>query len=160
MILKGSVMPALELKIPPPVVALLNGVLMWLAVASTPWLDFVIPGRGLLALLAVLTGFLVSSLGFFLFRKVGTTVHPTKPSEATSLVIAGIYNLTRNPMYMGLLLVLLGWAIFLSNVVAFIFLPVFILYINRFQIVPEERALEEKFGSMYVAYKERVRRWL
>jgi protein-S-isoprenylcysteine O-methyltransferase Ste14 len=63
-------------------------------------------------------------------------------------------------MYMGLLLVLLGWAIFLSNVVAFIFLPIFILYINRFQIVPEERALEEKFGSMYIAYKERVRRWL
>jgi protein-S-isoprenylcysteine O-methyltransferase Ste14 len=160
MLFKGSAMSALELKVPPPAVALLSGGLMWLATMSMPWLNFTVPGRGLLAFIAALAGFVVSVLGFFSFRKVGTTVHPTQPSATTSLVVVGIYKLTRNPMYMGLLLVLLGWAILLSNAVAFLLLPLFVLYMNRFQIVPEERALEAKFGSEYGAYKERVRRWL
>ena len=72
----------------------------------------------------------------------------------------GVYALTRNPMYLGLLLVLTGWAIFLSNVLGFVFLPAFVLYISRFQIAPEERALTSLFGRDFVAYKSRVRRWL
>ena len=83
-----------------------------------------------------------------------------KPGETTALVAVGVYKLTRNPMYLGMLLMLIGWAIFLSNVVAFAFLPVFVLYINRFQIEPEERVLALKFGSEFAAYQTRVRRWL
>ena len=73
---------------------------------------------------------------------------------------SGVYTVTRNPMYVGLLLVLSGWAIFLSNVVAFIFLPVFVVYMNRFQIVPEEKTLASRFRRNFEAYQSRVRRWL
>jgi protein-S-isoprenylcysteine O-methyltransferase Ste14 len=72
----------------------------------------------------------------------------------------GIYAITRNPMYLGGLVILSGWAIFLSNALAFLFLPTYVLYINRFQIKPEERALTALFGQEYVAYQGRVRRWL
>lgn len=157
--MRGAVF-TLELKVPPPVVALLIGVLMWLVSRVVPWSEFTLPNRSLIALVAALAGFIVSSLGFFSFRRAGTTVNPTKPSATTSLVVVGVYRLTRNPMYVGLLLLLLAWATYLSSAVAFIFLPVFVLYINRFQIQPEERVLELKFGSEYAAYKGRVRRWL
>jgi len=63
-------------------------------------------------------------------------------------------------MYLGFFVVLLGWAIFLSNIVAFLLLPAFIFYMNRFQIGPEEKALVALFGQSFVAYKARVRRWL
>jgi protein-S-isoprenylcysteine O-methyltransferase Ste14 len=82
------------------------------------------------------------------------------PGASSSLVIRGVYTLTRNPMYLGFLLVLVGWAVFLSNTLAFLLLPVFILYMNRFQITPEERALASLFGQEFVVYKSRVRRWL
>ena len=83
-----------------------------------------------------------------------------KPGSASVLVDGGIYRLTRNPMYLGFFVVLLGWAIFLSNIVAFLLLPAFIFYMNRFQIEPEEKALVGLFGQTFVAYKTRVRRWL
>jgi protein-S-isoprenylcysteine O-methyltransferase Ste14 len=83
-----------------------------------------------------------------------------KPQSSSSLVISGIYALTRNPMYLGFLLVLLGWAIFLSNALAFLFLPAVIFYLNRFQIEPEETVLASLFGQEFVAYRSRVRRWI
>ena len=63
-------------------------------------------------------------------------------------------------MYLGLALILLGWAIYLGNIAALAGLPLFVLYINRFQIAPEERALAERFGAEFEAYRSRVRRWL
>lgn len=153
-------MSTLELKVPPPAVTLLTGVLMWLVARAAHFAAFAIPGRTEFAVGFALAGFLVSALAFFSFRRAGTTVNPTKPSETYSLVAAGTYKFTRNPMYLGLLLVLFGWAIFLSNAAAFVLLPAFVLYINRFQIEPEERALALKFGSEYGAYKAGVRRWL
>ena len=65
-----------------------------------------------------------------------------------------------NPMYLGLALTLLGWGVFLSNALAFVFIPAFIVYMNRFQIGPEERALEFLFAQDFLAYKAKVRRWL
>ena len=72
---------------------------------------------------------------------------------------AGIYRLTRNPMYLGFLWILPGWGIFLSNAPAFLVLPGFALSMNRFQIEPEERALTRLFGQAFVAYATQVRRW-
>jgi len=83
-----------------------------------------------------------------------------KPQSSSVLVVSGVYKLTRNPMYLGFLLVLLGWAVFLSNVLAFLLLQAFIAYMNRFQIEPEERALASLFGQDFADYKSRVRRWL
>jgi protein-S-isoprenylcysteine O-methyltransferase Ste14 len=74
--------------------------------------------------------------------------------------MSGIYRISRNPMYLGFFLLLTGLAIFLSNVIAIVILPLFILYMNRFQIEPEERVLTYLFGQEFVDYKLRVRRWL
>ena len=83
-----------------------------------------------------------------------------KPDSTSSLVVSGIYGYTRNPMYLGFLLVLLAWAIFLSNFVALALLPAFVVYMNHFQIGPEERALGSLFAQEYQAYLARVRRWI
>jgi protein-S-isoprenylcysteine O-methyltransferase Ste14 len=80
--------------------------------------------------------------------------------RASSMVTWGVYSRSRNPMYLGGLIMLLGWAVYVSNVLAFLLLPAYVLYINRFQIAPEERALTALFGQSYAAYQLRVRRWL
>ena len=87
-------------------------------------------------------------------------MNPLKPDTSSSLVGSGVYKLTRNPMYLGFLMLLLAWAIYLSNAFALLFVPMFLVYMNRFQIEPEERALTSRFGQEFVAYTRRVRRWL
>ena len=94
-----------------------------------------------------------------MFRREGTEVSPTSPANR-KLITIGPSRFTRNPMYLGLLLALLGWAAFLANPLALLLVPAFVLYINRFQIKPEERTLSALFGGEYGAYQERVRRWL
>jgi protein-S-isoprenylcysteine O-methyltransferase Ste14 len=151
---------ALELKVPPPVVILLSGVLMWLVKRAVPSWNFALPGHVLFGVLLIGVGLATGSVGVRTFRRAKTTTNPLKPESASSLVDWGIYAITRNPMYMGGLVMLTGWAIFVSNAFAFVFLPLYFLYINQFQIVPEERILTSLFGQEYVAYQGRVRRWL
>ena len=153
-------MHVLELKIPPVAVVLAAAALMWLVAWAVPAFKFQLPARDLVAMSFALAGAVTSALGVVSFRRARTTVNPMKPELSSSLVASGIYGLTRNPMYLGFLLVLLGWAVFLSSVLAFLFLPAFILYMNRFQIDPEERALAALFGQEFTAYKARARRWL
>lgn len=150
----------LELKIPPGVLVAFTGAFMWLASVAAPTAAFVIPSRSLGAALMMFMGVIISGMGFARFRRAKTTVNPMKPGSASVLVEGGIYRLTRNPMYLGFLVMLLGWSIFLSNIVAFLLLPAFIFYMNRFQIEPEEKALGALFGKSFLAYKTRVRRWL
>jgi len=123
-------------------------------------LQFRIPAADGLAASLVLAGFVVAILGVREFRKAGTTVDPRFPEKAESLVTDGIFRYSRNPMYLGLLCVLLGWAVYLANWPAFLFLPVFVAYMNRFQIRPEERHMLRKFGDAFSDYASRVRRWL
>ncbi len=151
-------MRALELKIPPVAVVIITAALMWLV--SRPAFGLLLPARRSLALGLVVAGAVISALGVVSFRRAGTTVNPIQPETAGSLVVSGIYRRTRNPMYLGFLLGLAGWAVFLSNALAFIFLPVFVLYLNRYQIRPEERALASVFGKDFAAYQSKVRRWL
>ena len=153
-------MRSLELKVPPPVLALVIAVFVWLVHRAAPSLDFAFPAHNLFAIILVVVGFATSMTGVLTFRHARTTTNPTKPEKSSSLVTWGVYSITRNPMYLGLFMILGGWAIFLSNVLAFLFLPVFVLYINRFQIKPEERTLTGLFGQDYVAYQGRVRRWI
>jgi protein-S-isoprenylcysteine O-methyltransferase Ste14 len=155
-----AAMSSLELKIPPPVVALFFALCMWLASSLVAPLElpFVLCVGAALTLVAV--GLVVSTAGVVSFRRARTTINPTKPMATSALVSGGIYRITRNPMYLGLLLELLGWAAFLANPLALLLVPAFVLYINRFQIKPEERTLSALFGGEYGAYQERVRRWL
>ena len=87
-------------------------------------------------------------------------MNPMKPDPTSSLVVSGIYRYTRNPMYLGFLLILLAWAAALSNLLALVSLLAFVLYMNSFQIVPEERILSSRFAQDYAEYRARVRRWL
>ncbi|MDQ6733456.1 MAG: isoprenylcysteine carboxylmethyltransferase family protein [Nitrospirota bacterium] len=153
-------MHVLELKIPPVALVLLVAALMWLASWDMPAFGFEFPSRHVLSVSMAVAGAIISGLGIVSFRQARTTVNPMKPDSTSSLVVSGIYRLTRNPMYLGFLLVLLGWAIFLSNALTFVFLPAFVFYMNRFQIEPEEKALHSLFGPQFVAYTSRVRRWL
>jgi protein-S-isoprenylcysteine O-methyltransferase Ste14 len=98
--------------------------------------------------------------GVYEFQKAKTTVNPTTPAAATAIVASGVYRISRNPMYVGFLLALTGWATFLAHPLPFLLLPVFVAYMNRFQISPEERVLSAKFGDEYDTYKRDVRRWL
>lgn len=150
----------LETKVPPPIVAVAVGVGMWLISAAVPHAGFAMGPRLIAAIAIALIGAAVAASGAAAFRTAQTTVNPLHPERASALVSNGIYRFTRNPMYLGLLLVLLGVAVFLWSLPALLGLPTFIGYIRRFQIVPEERVLEQKFGTEYVEYKRRVRRWL
>ena len=153
-------MRPLELRVPPPVVAALCAVIMWFAGQLTHALDFDFPGRFPLIVVLLVAGILVGGIALSLFARARTTVNPLKPTESSALVTRGVYRWTRNPMYLGMLIVLLAWAIFVANWLAFLGLPLFMLYINRFQIAPEERVLRERFGAQFDDYCGRVRRWL
>jgi len=150
----------LENRIPPPLVALCMAGLMYAAAWLVPALDAAVPGRKLVAGVLAAMGVLLDLAGVVHFLRTKTTVNPLKPSAASALVTRGVYKFTRNPMYLGMALLLMAWAIYLANVAALAVLPVFVLYMNRFQIAPEERALEARFGAEYSRYRARVRRWL
>jgi protein-S-isoprenylcysteine O-methyltransferase Ste14 len=151
---------ALELKVPPVALALILAAGMWAASVYTPSLTLAIPWRyGLVVTLSV-AGVTFALAGIIAFRRANTTVNPAKPQTTSTIIASGVYGVSRNPMYVGLLLVLTGWAFFLCHALAFLFLPVFVAYMDRFQIVPEERALCALFGSEYTTYMRSVRRWL
>jgi protein-S-isoprenylcysteine O-methyltransferase Ste14 len=153
-------MRALELKVPPPVVAGTLAFVMWrLAVAAPAWAVDV-PGRVPVAIAFVLAGLLIDASGLVAFLKAKTTINPLKPGATSALVTRGIYRYTRNPMYLGLLCLLTGWGVHLAHPAALVCVPAFVLYISRFQIAPEERALAAKFGAEYDRYRSLVRRWL
>ncbi|HEY3476643.1 MAG TPA: isoprenylcysteine carboxylmethyltransferase family protein [Anaerolineales bacterium] len=152
-------MSALELKVPPVAVLLLFALMMWLLSTYETSLSFLLPWSRAIALFVCCAGLAIGLGGVIAFRRANTTVNPITPEATTTMVTSGLYRFSRNPMYLGLLVVLTGWAIFLSHLVAFALLPLFVLYMNRFQIIPEERVLSAKFAHQFTAYKETVRRW-
>lgn len=153
-------MTNLELRVPPVGVVLVTAALMWLTAWLSPSLTWPLPGHQAVAITALVAGVLASLAGVMQFRRARTTVNPMTPAASSSLVVAGIYRWTRNPMYLGFLFALGAWAIFLANALSALFLPLFVLYMNRFQIVPEERALATRFGQQFEDYRRSVRRWL
>ncbi|SDH91532.1 methyltransferase family protein [Propionivibrio dicarboxylicus] len=150
----------LELKLPPPAVSLICGAGMWLGARAVPTLNIDWPGLGALAVLLALAGFGIDLAGLLAFRRQRTTVNPLSPHAASALVCTGIYRISRNPMYLGQVVFLAAWAAWLGNPIALIGLPACAAYLTRFQILPEERILAEKFGETYADYRRRVRRWI
>ncbi len=150
----------MELKIPPPLLALIFATTMW-GISKADILSVAVPGLTESLSLAILAlGLVTNILAVISFRRASTTVNPTKPETTTQLVSSGIYNMTRNPMYLGVLLVLLSWAIWLGSVLNVVVLFLFVWYITTFQIIPEEKALEKTFPETFNTYKSRVRRWI
>jgi protein-S-isoprenylcysteine O-methyltransferase Ste14 len=153
-------MRALELKVPPPVVALLTALAMWgvsrgSAVLASPELV-----RLPLAIALGAIGAAFDLSGLAAFRRAQTTINPMNPASTSSMVCSGVYRVTRNPMYVGLVFILCGWAALLWSWRALAGPLAFAAFIGRFQIAPEENALTTLFGAEYLAYKAKVRRWL
>lgn len=146
--------------LPPPLMALITGVLMWLVSRYPETVSEPVPGQLWLAILIAAGGLAIMLLAAWQFRRAGTTVNPMRPEDSSELVSGGIYRLTRNPMYLGDVFLLTGWGLYLSAPVALLLIPLFILWIDRFQIPGEEAALEARFGPAYRQYRERVRRWI
>jgi protein-S-isoprenylcysteine O-methyltransferase Ste14 len=153
-------MRQLELKVPPLIVVAIAALLMWAVAKATPRLTLPYPGRVLVASALLVSGIAIMLMGVLAFRKASTTVDPRFPENASHIVSSGIYRFTRNPMYLGMLVVLMAWMASLSNVGTIVGPVLFALYITRWQIVPEERVLAEKFGAEYEVYCKAVRRWL
>jgi protein-S-isoprenylcysteine O-methyltransferase Ste14 len=153
-------MSALELKVPPLLVALIVALAMGGIASSTPSLEVNGLVRAAVAIAVAAAGIAVGLAGIVAFRRATTTVNPMTPGKASSLVTGGIYRVTRNPMYVGVAIVLVAWALFLASPWALVGVPAFVAYLTRFQIVPEEKALASRFGDAYASYAARVRRWL
>ena len=153
-------MRLLEHRIPPPVVAGIIALAMWSASPTQSlWRDPWRPG-GIVALALVITGLAFDLRGLLAFLRARTSINPLQPHRASVLVTQGIYRVTRNPMYVGLLCQLAAWAVFLATPWAFAGPCLFVVAMNRFQIAPEERVMREKFGQDYEDFAARVRRWL
>jgi protein-S-isoprenylcysteine O-methyltransferase Ste14 len=151
---------SLELRIPPVLLAALAAFLMWLLSLATPPLAIENTPRLVLVAACLAASAITGLAGVIAFRRARTTVNPMAPEHCSALVESGIFRFTRNPMYLSLLLALLGWAVFLRNPWTSIIAIGFVLYMNRYQIRPEEQALGAAFGDAFEQYRLRVRRWL
>lgn len=150
----------LETRVPPPVVMLIAVVWIWGLRHAFPEMGVFIPGRRAICWALLGVGLLVAVAGVVSFRRARTTVNPMKPDTTSALVTGGIYRITRNPMYLGDVLILLAAVVFFSNPLGLAGVVLFIAWMNLLQIPAEERALRARFGAAYDAYRARVRRWL
>ena len=153
-------MPSLDLKVPPPAVALVVALAMWW-VSRYGLLEGVpLAWRVGAALVVAAVGAAFDVAGILAFGRAKTTVNPMKPEKSAALVNTGVFRITRNPMYVGMVFILLAWAVYLASPWALFGPPLFAAYITRFQIKPEERVLAARFGDEFASYTARVRRWL
>ena len=149
----------MALKLPPFLVFLIFGGFMYLLNVFLPVGYFDFFGRMLITKIFIVLGILIILIALLQFYRKKTTIDPSTPSKASVLVTHGIYNYTRNPMYLGMLLFLLAWGMWLGNAFNVLFAAGFVAFMNRFQIMPEESALSMKFGKYYDQYLVKVRRW-
>jgi len=149
----------MHLKLPPALVTLIAAIVMYVLARFLPFGDFDFTGRLYLMWVLLGLGFLIGLISLFQFFKSKTSIDPRDLKKATELVVNGLYKITRNPMYLALLLVLLAWGLYVPNAFNFLIVIFFVAYMNKFQIIPEEKALTEKFGKAYLIYLIKVRRW-
>ena len=148
----------LEHRIPPPVIGLIALVFMY---SLAQWLPgFSLPSHKIVALLVFAVGFYFGVSSFMMFRRENTTVNPLKPESASKLVVNGVLQYTRNPMYLSIALSLLAFGVYWQTTALIVVLPLWVGYMVRFQIKPEERAMKKLFGDEFDQYCQRVRRWI
>jgi len=133
---------------------------MWSISKYSLHTNFNLNGINILALVFLIIAIIMIVLSINKFKKNRTTISPLRPNKTSSLITSGIYNYTRNPMYLGLLLMLFSTALFIKNFISFLIIPLFVIFINKNQILPEEQILENIFGEEYRNYKKKVKRWI
>ena len=145
-------------KIPPPIVTLICGLAIYFS--KTFFNKFFSYNNNTISLFLLILGFTVFTLAIKAFNRQKTTVNPLEPRQASSLVSSGIFKYSRNPMYLGMLIILLALS-FKFNLVGGIVISLFFyLFITKFQILPEEEAMNELFGDEFTEYSNRTRRWI
>ena len=151
----------MHLRIPPPIVALIGILLIFLSKDYILILYLHPHLQNTLSLIFLIIGFVIIFSATKEFKKYDTTVNPMKPETSTSLVTSGIFKYTRNPMYLGLTSILLASCFYFSSLLGIIvYVPLFILYITVFQIIPEEETMKGLFNDEYFDYCSKVRRWI
>jgi protein-S-isoprenylcysteine O-methyltransferase Ste14 len=150
----------MNLVVPPPIVFVLIAAAMWWVGRSFEHGKYSFSYQTPIALALVGLGAALAALGLRSFIAARTTPNPMRPTRATHLVTSGVYSFSRNPMYLGDLIMLAGIAVWTGSVLNAPLLAVFVWYIDRYQIAREERALTEVFGDQYAAYCVKVRRWV
>jgi len=150
----------MKLLIPPPILALMSAILMLIISKYFNKANFSLNQHNQFALFFLIVALIIILISIAKFIKIKTTISPLKPNKTSILVDSGIYKYTRNPMYLGLLLILFSLFLYLKNFLSFLVLPLFVIYITKNQILPEEKVLENLFGDQYKKYKNKVRRWI
>ena len=145
-------------KIIPPVYLLITLVLMWLLQTFLPVYQYLHEPVAYLGIVLVFCGIVISAVSAGMFKKADTGIKPF--DEATALITAGFYRYTRNPMYLGMFLMLFGVAFLLGGIGALFPIPIFTLIIRNHFVLGEERFMEASFGQQYLDYKSAVRRWI
>tara|TARA_B100000282_G_C31569873_1_gene416130 strand:- start:187 stop:642 length:456 start_codon:yes stop_codon:yes gene_type:complete len=148
----------IKTRIPPPIVAITFGFLINYTKNIFPVVE--IKNKIILGSFMIISGLIIIFSAIILLKKYKTTITPLKPFKATKLIVSGVYKYSRNPMYLGLLLVLIGVSTILNPVGGLFFILFFILYLNYFQIIPEENAMIQLFKGEFLKYKSNVRRWI
>ena len=145
-------------KIPPPIVTLFFGLCIYFS--KDYFFSFEYKFLGTLSYICYLIGLCILILAVNSFKKQNTTVNPIKIEKASSLVTSGIFEYSRNPMYLGMALILLGLALMFNVVGGILFTLLFTIFITKFQIRSEEEVMESLFGEDFLKYKQNVRMWL
>ena len=142
-------------KIPPPIVTLFFGLCIFFSQEYFP--EFNLEFLTTLSYISYIAGLSILLWAVRLFKKQNTTVNPIKIENASSLVTSGIFKYTRNPMYLGMVLILLGLTLMFNFIGGIMFTLLFTMYITKFKIRPEEEVMERFFGADFIKYKQNVR---
>ena len=145
-------------KIPPPIVTLFFGLCIYFS--RDYFLSYEYKLLDILSYMCYFIGLCILILAVNSFKKQSTTVNPIKIENASSLVTSGVFEYSRNPMYLGMALILLGLALMFNMIGGILFTLLFTIYITKFQIKPEEEVMERLFGEDFLKYKLNVRMWL
>lgn len=145
-------------KILPPVYLVLALILMLGLHLAIPITSFITPLTEIIGVAIILGSIAIILHSVFLFRRAKTALRPFE--ESTRLVTWGLYRFCRNPIYLGMVLVLIGVALVLGTLSPFLVIPVFALQIQKEFVLAEEKFLERIFGEEYLNYKHKIPRWI
>ena len=145
-------------KIPPPIVTLICGLGIYF---SSPFFPvYILSINNILSIFILLLGLGILFISAVSFKKHQTTINPLKPEQASSLVISGAFSFSRNPMYLGMVFILISVSIKFNLLGGLLITSIFALFITKFQIIPEEVAMNELFGNEFIDYSKKTRRWI
>ncbi|GAB4520728.1 MAG: isoprenylcysteine carboxylmethyltransferase family protein [Roseibium sp.] len=150
----------MHLKVPPPVAVAIALLMLYAAGRWLPGLTLTFPGQTILAILLIAAGLAIGAVAIAEFLKARTTFNPVTPHKARALVTDGLYRVSRNPMYVADVLIILALAVHIGTLSVLAVVPLFVWYLTKFQIKPEEKHLRQIFGRDYADYCARVRRWI